>query len=536
MIANSLPYWPIDPYISGSPWYNFQLDILRCIWVILPAACLWGASFPLALASVISPGKDSGKIVGGIYAVNTIGAIIGSICFTLFVIPRFGTQQAQRVLIVLAAVAAFIMLKSLLFSREKRELSSRGNGIYILRFAVIILFAGVLVGIGFLVKSVDKIPWGLISNGRYMATLSYQMVPGITKEEDIPTDSASQDVYCTYAAEGMNVSIAVTKTSSGLQCFHGAGKVQASNDPQDMRLQRMLGHISALINKNPESVLVVACGAGVTAGSFVPHPEVKRIVICDIEPLVPHNVAPRFAKENFDVVNDPRTELVFDDGRHFIHTTKEKFDVITSDPIDPWVKGCAALNTVEYYTMCKEHLNPGGVMALWMPFYESNSQTVKSLISTFFEVFPNGIIWSNDFSGVGYDAVLFGQVGPTQINLDELQERLNREDHFTVKQSLNEVGFYSIIDLLATYGGQATDLHGWREGAQINTDRNLRLQYLAGMWLNAYQEDKNFAEILSYYRFPDDLFIGSEANLSALKSALENSGRRENSNLLSVNN
>ena len=536
MIANSLPYWPIDPYLSGSPWYNFQLDVLRCIWVILPAACLWGASFPLALASVISPGKDPGKIVGGIYAVNTIGAIIGSICFTLFVIPRFGTQQSQRVLVVLAAIAAFLMLKGMLFSGEKKVSSSHGTGMYILRFAVIILFVGALVVIGFLVKSVDKIPWGLISNGRYMATLSNQMVPGITKEEDIPATGSSQDTYCIYAAEGMNVSIAVTETSSGLKCFHGAGKVQASNDPQDMRLQRMLGHISALLNKKPESVLVVACGAGVTAGSFVPHPEVKRIVICDIEPLVPQNVAPRFAKENYDVVNDPRTELVYDDGRHFIHTTKEKFDVITSDPIDPWVKGCAALNTVEYYTMCRDHLNPGGVMALWMPFYESNSQTVKSLISTFFEVFPNGIIWSNDFDGVGYDAVLFGQVGPTQINLDELQERLDREDHFAVKQSMYEVGFNSIVDLLATYGGQATDLHEWRKDAQINTDRNLRLQYLAGMWLNAYQEERNFSEILGYYRFPDELFSGSEENLSALKTALEKSGRRETSNLLSVNN
>ena len=174
-----------------------------------------------------------------------------------------------------------------------------------------------------------------------------------------------------------------------------------------MRLQRMLGHISALAHNQPESVLVVACGAGVTAGTFVLHPDIKRIVICDIEALVPKVVAPMFDKENYGVVKDSRTQVVLDDGRHFIRTTKEKFDIITSDPIDPWVKGCAALNTVEYYEMCKQHLKPGGVMSLWIPLYESNSETAKSAIATFFKVFPNGILWSNDSDEGGYDAVLF---------------------------------------------------------------------------------------------------------------------------------
>ena len=161
----------------------------------------------------------------------------------------------------------------------------------------------------------------------------------------------------------MNVTVAVSEDKESYRYFHGAGKVQASTHPQDMRLQRMLGHLTMLARRDPDSVrsvLVVACGAGVTAGSFVPYDTVQRIVICDIEPVVPRDVAPMFAKENYNVVADPRTQVILDDGRHFIRTTKEKFDVITSDPIDPWVKGCAALNTREYYQMCKAHLNPGG--------------------------------------------------------------------------------------------------------------------------------------------------------------------------------
>jgi spermidine synthase len=315
----------------------------------------------------------------------------------------------------------------------------------------------------------------------------------------------------------------VTESTEGIRSFHGAGKVQASNDPADMRLQRMLGHLAALAHGEPKSVLVVACGAGVTAGSFVPYPSVEQIVICDIEPLVPANVAPRFAEENHNVVADPRTRLVFDDGRHFMSTTREKFDVITSDPIDPWVKGCAALNTIEYYQMCKARLNPGGVVALWMPLYESAPETAKSLISTFFEVFPNGILWSNDIAGAGYDGVLFGQVEPTVINIDEMQDRLDSPEYDAVARSLNDVGFRSVTDLLATYAGQARQLHEWMEDAQINTDRNLRLQYLAGMWLNSDRGTEILHGILKYYTFPEDVFQGSEAHVDVLRQALDSS-------------
>jgi spermidine synthase len=296
---------------------------------------------------------------------------------------------------------------------------------------------------------------------------------------------------------------------------------------------------------------VVACGAGVTAGSFIPYPHIQRIVICDIEPLVPKVVTPMFGKENYHiadgidkqnphVVDGKEVRLVYDDGRHYIRTLPKdaKFDVITSDPIDPWVKGCAALNTIEYYEMCKAHLKPGGVMSLWIPLYESNVDTAKSVISTFFQVFPNGILFSNDLNAEGYDAVLLGQAEPIRIDLDDLRQRLDRPEYARVRESLQDVGFGTAggasgpgdggvaVELMATYAGQAADLRDWMRGAQINTDRNLRLQYLAGMWLNSYIGTAILDDLLRYYRFPDRVFVGSDATVEALKQALSNSGRR----------
>jgi spermidine synthase len=352
--------------------------------------------------------------------------------------------------------------------------------------------------------------------------------------------------------EGANVSVAVTETRDGVRRFHGAGKIQASTAATDMRLQRMLGHIPALVHRKPESVLVVACGAGVTAGTFVLHPDVKRVVICDIEPLVPTVVTPMFGEQNYHVVdgiarenphtvNGKQVEVVFDDGRHFLRTTTETFDVITSDPIDPWVKGCAALNTVEYYRMCRDHLKPGGSMSLWIPLYESNLETTKSVIATFFRVFPDGILWTNEHEGSGYDAVLFGQVGPTVIDVDGLRRRLDRPDHQPVAESLREVGFGGddaltgalggeprdvTTDLLATYAGQAALLGDWSRGAQINTDRNLRLQYLAGLWLNSGLREQILSGLLAHYRFPERTFVGTPESLQALRGALSRAGRR----------
>src|SRR5262249_16524075 len=155
------------------------------------------------------------------------------------------------------------------------------------------------------------------------------------------------------------------------------------------------------VHPHPRSVLIVGCGAGVTAGSFVPHPDVERIVICEIEPLVPQVVATHFAKENHNVLRDPRVEVVYDDGRHFVLTTKEKFDVITSDPIHPFVKGSATLYTAEYFELCKQRLNPGGVVTQWVPLYESDVDTVKSEFATFFDAFPDGTVWGNPNNGEG---------------------------------------------------------------------------------------------------------------------------------------
>jgi spermidine synthase len=502
MLTRSLPYWPINPYLSRSPWITFQLDLVRCLWAVLPPTCLWGASFPLALGAA-ARGQDPGRLVGATYAANTVGAIVGALGASLFLIPWLGTQDAQRVLIGLSAAAALLMLVPALWPFRPLALDGDSPVRLVLRSAAALL---ALVAIGAsaaaLVWSVPGVPWELIAYGRTLPTY----------------DGSSRMLY---VGEGINASVAVTELAGGMRCFHVSGKVEASSGGQDMRLQRMLGHLPALFHPRPRSVLVVGCGAGVTSGCFVLHPDVESITICEIEPLVPQAVAPHFLKENHGVVQDARVRIVYDDARHFILTTPDKFDIITSDPIHPWVKGSATLYTREYFELCKQHLNPGGLITQWVPLYESNFDVVKSELATFFEVFPEGTIWSNDQDGQGYDLVLLGQADTLQIDADAVQERLSRPDHAAVLKSLNDVGFQTVVGVLMTYGGQASDLQGWLAGAEINTDRNLRLQYLAGMELNTDQAKVIYQALLDHRRFPEKILIGSGWRSAVVKVGIE---------------
>jgi spermidine synthase len=509
MTAGSLPYWPINVELSTSPWFNFQLDLVRCLWAVLPPALVWGASFPLALAAAAKPGQDPGRLVGGVYAANTVGAIIGSLWFSLVVIPSIGTQDAQRCLIGAAVVSGLIMLVPEVFPAQPgaAKTSRRPSAVGVVALLAAVALAGVLIW------KAKKVPDGLIEYGRYLPTY-----------KDLP--------QTLYIGEGMNSSVAVTQESGGYMNFHVSGKVEASTEPQDMRLQRMLGHIPALLQDSPHSVLIVGCGAGVTAGTFLQYPSIQRIVICEIEPLIPRFVTPFFTKQNYGiadgvdqtnprVINGKEVEVVYDDGRHFLLTTQEKFDIITSDPIHPWVKGSAALYTQEYFNLCKQHLNPGGMVTQWVPLYESSREVVQSELKTFFSVFPQGTVWSNDMNGSGYDVVVLGEANPAPIDLNQVQARLSRQDYTPVSVSLNDVGFANSLSLLLTYGGRAEDLEPWLLNADINHDRDLRLQYLAGMASDLYESEDIYNEMKRYRHYPEGLFTdGSAASLRALQGAL----------------
>lgn len=472
MIVSVLPSWQpggtVLPRVQASAWLRFGFDAARCLAAMLPATLLWGASFPLALAAAARAG-DPATSVSRVNALNTIGALVGAITFTLLVIPYLGSQHAQQVLVVLSVVTTIVLL---------RHASSKW-----ITYSVIVAAAAVTI-----VRFVPPTPGGLIAYGRSVS-------------------SWSSIKRFLYLSEGATASIAVTEDATGARQFHIAGKVEASNMDVDMRLERMLGHLPALLHPNPRKILIVGAGAGVTSGALAIHPEVERLVICEIESRVPESARLYFGNENHRVFENPKVELVFDDAQHFLQTTRETFDIITSDPIHPWVRGAATLYSEEYLRLVRAHLNPGGVVTQWVPLYETDVASVKSELATFFAVFPDATLWSPDFLEEGYDLVALGRLDDRPISELALGRRILQNAE--VATSLAGVSLGSAGAVLATYAGRGRDLAPWLADAVINRERHLRLQYLAGLSANFDQRFLIFQTILQFRRYPSDLFQAS---------------------------
>ncbi len=495
MLNASLPFWPINVDLSTDVWRTFHLDLARTFWAVLPAPILWGASFPLAMAAVVREGEDSGRVVGGLYAANTLGAIAGSIGASLLLVAWIGTVRAQQALMVLAAISGLLILAPPLLAWAVK----RSSLIWLSAAIPLMAIAG---GTALLVRSVPPLPGLLVAYGRKTATM------------------LSNPPQILYVGEGLNSSIAVSLFSDGTTSYHNAGKIQASSLPQDMRLQRMLGHLTTLSPKRAKSVLVIGCGAGVTAGAVSVDPDVDKLTIAEIEPLVPHVVSTYFGEFNQNVIRNPKVHVVIDDARHFLLTSTERFDAITSDPLDPWVKGAAALYTKEFWELARRRLNPGGVVTVFVQLYESSPEAVKSEIATFFDVFPDGVIFGNEYLGEGYDTVLLGQLDSAPIDVGAISERLKDPRFEPVRRSLQEIGFPSALELYGSYAGRASAMTEYLSGAPINYDRNLRLQYLAGLGLNQRAAAAIYNDITRTRQYPDGLFVASQAQLDYLRSII----------------
>jgi spermidine synthase len=489
----ALPNWPINPQLAPSPWFVFQLDFVRALLSVLPAAICWGASFPLAIAAVARGEPSSSRAVARIYTANTLGAIVGALCASLLLIRTIGTQQSQQLFAVLACLGAIVMWIPV--RGERDAVAHRG----------LASFGGMVASVTLLAASlplIHKVPGVLAGYGRWAVTW---------------LNSHGEFIY---VGEGLNATLAVSEMPNGTRNYHNAGKVQASSTPEDMRLQRMLGHITTLIARDPKNVLVIGCGAGVTAGAVSINPAVKTETIAEIEPLVPRVVSTYFSAENYNVIKNPKVTVHLDDARHFLLTTNQKFDAITADPFDVWVKGSATLNTLEFYQQMRKHLNPGGVVTAWVAFYETDDAAIKSEIATFMQVFPNAMIFGNTSGGQGYDGVLVGSVEPFSINVSEIEARLHTPEFAPVLASLSEVNYDSAAALFDTYAAHGSQLAGYLANAQINRDQNLRLQYLAGMAVNSYQQSQLYRELQNAGGWKDGVFTGDAATLAQMRDVI----------------
>lgn len=499
---NTHPLWE---WVSTNLPTRLQ-DALLALWVVGPSALCWGASFPLAITATIDASQDTGRSVGVLGASNTFGAILGALGASFWILPTYGTQWAQIILVVISILAAALALgyelrRWILNGRSPQRIKPwyRMPGLHIL-----LLSAMCIVFCGFCLMRVPPVSSQLLAHGSHR-------VDYLRHGEVL------------YRAEGVHSPVLVKRFMDEQKTLslHISGKLVASTGLVEMRLQRMLGHVPQVLHPRPRSVLIIGLGTGVTAGTFVVDPRIETITICEIEPRVYRAAKEYFSSENERVLDDPRTRIVFDDARHFLATTDQKYDIIASDPIHPWVRGAASLYSQEFYDICRARLNPGGIVAHWLPLNGMNIAAVKSEVVTFFHAFPRCTLWHTGDLPNQRHMIICGSMDPGPIDLNRVNELIETAPGF--KRSLARLNMQSLSDLLELYTTQKSDLAPWLSDAQINRDWAMRLEYLAGHAYSDMRAEEIYGEITPFRVFPEDLFQGDGLILDDLRERfLEN--------------
>ena len=364
-------------------------------------AFLMGLAFPLA-GAVWSAGHGKvGTAIGRVLTANTVGAIAGSVVSGFFLIRWFGIERSLQMLVAINVGTGLVAL----------AVSSARRGL-----------AGVAVAatVAFLAFRAASPHWGRAWDEKYFATYVNS-----GRSKDTPTEARRKfaDVEVLYFHEGVNETVSVTRGRGGEQAFIVNGRPEASTVPMDVQLQKALGHLPMLLHPDPRSVFVLGTGTGMTLGATAIHPEAKRVVLAEIEEGV-LGVARTFSAWNGDVLRNPKLQVVFNDGRNFLATTRERFDVITADPIHPWSGGAGYLYTREYFRSIADRLAPGGVAAQWLPLYELTVEDVQTVLRTFASAFPHSMLWLTY-----YDAILVGSNQPIRIDESALAQRMSESGH-----------------------------------------------------------------------------------------------------------
>jgi spermidine synthase len=408
---------------------------LVALFLLLPTTIL-GAVFPVAVRAAAPSMAEVGRRVGGLYAANTVGAILGSALAGFALVPALGLSRAVAV-----GAAFHVAAAAVLFLRSKDK--------SLVTVSVFVLAVGVILA--------PKIDHKKLSSGPYKYLYA-------DSEE---ADRVLENRELLYYKEGVTATVAVTRTGGQLALTID-GKVDASLGA-DMDTQILLAHLPLLLSQSPEKVLVVGLASGMTLGSAERHTEVNSIECVEISPEVIEACA-FFSDYNYDPLSDPRLNLVIQDARNFMKMTDHTYDVIISEPSNPWMSGASALFTKEFFESCLSRLENGGIHCQWLQGYAIPTPLLLSVIATFCEVFPHVGLWM-PLKG---DLILLGSNAPFVIDPDQIARRMSAED---VRRDLERIGLSSWDELAGMNVGAGDGLCGAALGAPVQTDSRPLLEF-----------------------------------------------------------
>jgi spermidine synthase len=489
---NELPYVFLQLYkLIADSHFGFLLlgQFLVASLVMIVPTLLLGSLFPLVVRTLaasrlnassqaerhrlLGTGSVSGA-VGNAYAANTVGAIVGAFASGFVLIPWLGLLGSLRL-----SVAVNIIIAAALFVAGRYTLKAAATA------ALVILV--ILI----------NPPW----DTAVMSSAVYRYAPSMSKlsRQELFDYLQRGQGETVFYKEGITSTVAVQRQAGGA-VLKVNGKPEAST-AGDLPTQVLIGTLPLLVREKTETVLVIGLGSGVTLGSVEQFP-IKQVTCVELEPAVVE------ASHYFDQINnrpldDPRLRLIANDGRNFIDTTGEKFDVIISEPSNPWLTGVANLFTLEYFKHGAERLKDDGIFSQWLQIYEMQLEDLKAMVATFHAAFPHVYV----FRGAEGDLMLLGGKRPIRLNLPVISSHLADKkiaaDHMRIQTS-------SAADLISRFYFGTQEVKKFCAGAQLNTDDNALIEFNAPRRVGTSDEtvQRNLAALLEYATSPVPYFGG----------------------------
>lgn len=444
------------------------IEFIVTFTVVLLPTILMGASFPVAARIYINTVDSIGEGLGRLYAVNTVGAIFGSFLTGFIFIPALGVQKTIFFISALNLFSGIILIGQAGSLRKTWRIS-------VPAFSVIF----------FLYCGATNHDWNknLLNRGVYIYAEWLKRLP----EMGADLDKFSSEFELLFYEEGRGGTVAVNRTKNGLS-LQINGKTDAGTTDADMLTQTMLAAVPLLTHPEPGDVAIIGLGSGVSLGTIERFP-VKKIDCLEIMPEVV-KANRYFSSFNHNALDDPRANLIIADGRQYLSTTKNMYDVIISEPSNPWITGVSNLFTLEFFNIAKKRLREGGILCQWFHLYSIDTNEVKILFNTFRTVFPHVSVWAF----TPEDIIILGSATPLRLDEDRLTTVFSNPE---IRAELLRAGIKEPKEITSAYLMGDSELKKFCKGAGLNTDDRPVIEFEAPKALYRPTTEKNISAILS---------------------------------------
>src|SRR3989454_1424388 len=436
------------------------VQFILCSALMIFATLCMGVTFPVASQMYSSKFVILGRSIGNIYSVNTLGAIVGSLLAGFVLMPIIGTERTILAGLFFNSAMALLLLTE-----------SKSSGRIAQAAALILLLVAT-------VSMKGQVFWKPDSMDRGILVYSRQ----IEARPELMINEHYEDTDVVYFKEGNNATISVRKGENYL-ALRTNGKVDASNR-DDMITQLAVGWLPVFYHPNPQSALVIGYGSGVTVGAVAAVKEVADIDCIEIEPAV-FGAAPWFSEINRKSYESPKLHMIFNDARNYMNVTRKQYDVIISEPSNPWIAGVASLFTAEFYDRVADVLKPDGIFAQWIQLYELDPEDLRMILYEVQRKFPEVSVWVTDS-----DLIVIGSRQPPKLDAARLVTAV-KSDSGMIRDFRNFLHSEQPEGLLAYYVMSTEAVRKFASKARRNTDDHPLLEFHAPRQLFSDTRDLN---------------------------------------------